>query len=101
MLNDDQLLTEEASRELIKRASVLACECPRHLVNILRAVREFEIYERGCVNRSPQDRETHEWLYMAARNLDQMLSSTIVQLARLEGMIDDGNRFVDHPHHKG
>ena len=100
LLNELQLLTSFAEKEILKKASLLDCECPRHLVNILEQVREFQKYELSCQNKSEKDRSTHEWLYQAAINIDQMLSATIIQLARLEGMIDDQNQVVAHPHAK-
>ena len=100
LLDDLQLLTKFASDEIVAKASVLACECPRHLVDILEKVREFQQYELECKNNSDKDRATHEWLYQAAINLDQMLSATIIQLARLEGMIDEQNRIIGHPNAK-
>jgi hypothetical protein len=97
LLNELQLLTDYANAEIVKKASVLDCECPKHLSEILAKVREFQIYEQSCILKNEKDRETHEWLYQAAINLDQMLSTTIIQLARLEGMIDSENRIVQHP----
>lgn len=97
LLDDLQLLTEFAQKEIAMRASVLACECPHHLIDILVKIREFQNYELKCQNNSEKERATHEWLYQAAINVDQMLSATIIQLARLEGMIDDQNRIVNHP----
>jgi len=96
LLDDLQLLTAYAETEIVKQASVLECECPKHLAVILAKVREFQVYEQNCMQRSEEDRETHEWLYQAAINLDQMLSATIIQLARLEGMVDSENRIVKH-----
>lgn len=100
LLNETQLITDYAKKEILEKASVLACECPRHLVDILEKVREFQQYELKCQNSSEKDREVHEWLYQAAINIDQMLSATIIQLARLEGMIDEQNRIVNHPNVK-
>lgn len=96
-LDDQNLLTEFATEELVRRAAILECECPRHLVDILRSVREFQQYEKSCKVNSAKDAETHEWLYQSAVNLDRMLSQTIIQLARLENMIDDQNQIIDHP----
>lgn len=100
LLDERQLLTAHAQTEILKHASVLACECPKHLVDILARVREFQAYEQRCLHRSERDRETHEWLYQASLNLDQLLSATIVQLARLEGMVDGDNRIVSHPNRR-
>lgn len=96
-LDDQNLLTEHATEELVRRAAILQCECPRHLVDILRSIREFQTYEKNCKVNSPKDADTHDWLYQSAINLDRMLSQTIIQLARLENMIDDQNQIIDHP----
>lgn len=96
LLDDLQLLTSFAEKEILAKGSDLACECPRHLVEILAKVREFQQYEIKCQNSSEKDRAIHEWLYQAAVNIDQMLSVTIIQLARLEGMIDEENRILKH-----
>lgn len=97
LLDDLQLLTPYASQEILKRASSLECQCPKHLAEILGRVREFQAYELRCINLSEKDRATHEWLYQAGINIDQLLSATIIQLARLEGMVDADNRIVAHP----
>lgn len=97
LLNDLQLLTQYAENEIIKKAAMLECECPKHLVLILAEIRKFQAYEQTCIARSEKDRETHEWLYQASINLDQMLSATIIQLARLEGMVDSENQIIQHP----
>ena len=97
ILDENLLLTKEASDKIIEKASVLDCECPQHLIDILNSIRDFKKYEQTCINKNDKDKETHEWLYEAATNLDQMVSNTIVQLARLENMIDENNEIVEHP----
>lgn len=97
VLDEDSLLTEAAALELVRLASSVNCECPKHLVTLLNEVRKFEKYELDCVSNSEKDRAIHEWLHTSAVNLDRMLSGTIAQLARLEGMIDENNVIVPHP----
>ncbi|KAB8031010.1 hypothetical protein [Fluviispira multicolorata] len=45
----------------------------------------------------PDDKKTHEWLTISANNLDRLLSSTLLQLARLEGFIDEDNNIKKRP----
>ena len=97
LLDESLLLTPYAQEEIVRRAAVLECECPRYLVQLLTQVREFQAYESNCETQNPKDANIHQWLYASAKNLDQMLSATIIQLARMEGMIDEENRIVDHP----
>lgn len=87
-------LTENALAELAKYADLLDCECPNHLMDILAKVREFEAYTSSCIDKYPKDAATHKWLQKSAANLDSLLSNTIIQLARMEGFVDDDNNFV-------
>jgi hypothetical protein len=97
LLDELSLLTSYAEKAIVEKAAVLECECPRYLVDLLQDVRKFQIYEKNCATTSPKDQEVHNWLYQSAINLDQMLSATIIQLARMEGMINDENQIVEHP----
>lgn len=92
---DRGTLTSQAVTELRKHADMLDCECPTHLLAILERVREFERYTTSCIERYPEDAGTHQWLKAAASNIDSLLSATVVQLARIEGFVDDQNRLVE------
>ena len=35
LLNEKLILNEEAKSDILKKSSVLDCECPKHLINIL------------------------------------------------------------------
>ncbi len=100
ILDQNSQLTPAASEAILSLASSLACECPRYLVKILESVREFKAYEQQCILSHPKDRDIHLWLERSANNFDQMISATICQLARMEGMIDGENRIVSIPHEK-
>ncbi|MBC7386236.1 MAG: hypothetical protein H7301_08775 [Cryobacterium sp.] len=97
ILDENQLLTADAMVSLVSLASDLKCECPKHLVSLLSEVRGFTAHESQCIASSEKDRDTHEWLRQSSVNIDRMLSGTIAQLARLEGMIDSDNAIIQHP----
>ncbi|MFO7848246.1 MAG: hypothetical protein R6V27_16890 [Balneolaceae bacterium] len=94
-VQDGNQISKEAVTELEKHADMIECQCPQKLIDILQMVREFEEYTEECIEKYPEDRDTHKWLKSSAINIDQLLSTTIIQLARFEGFIDEENRIVD------
>jgi len=94
-VEDGSQISEDAVKELEKHADMIECQCPNKLIDILQKVREFEEYTEECIEKYPEDRDTHKWLKSSAINIDQLLSTTIIQLARFEGFIDANNEFVD------
>nr|BFD58182.1 hypothetical protein CKG001_02890 [Bdellovibrio sp. CKG001] len=94
MIFDNGHITPEALAELSRHTDLIECECPAHLMAILAKVREFHDYTTECITKYPKDAATHIWLQTAAKNIDAMLSNTIVQLARMEGFVSEENEFV-------
>ncbi|MEP1938012.1 MAG: hypothetical protein ABJK11_00485 [Balneola sp.] len=94
-VEDGLQISTEAVEELKKHADMIECECPNKLLDILEVVRDFTSYTDDCIEKYPDDRDTHKWLRSSAINLDQLLSTTLIQLARYEGFIDSNNQIVD------
>lgn len=94
-VEDGSQLSEEALNELDKHADMIECECPSQLMGILDKVREFTEYTDQCIEKYPEDKATHKWLKSSALNLDQLISTTLIQLARIEGFINEDNEIVD------
>lgn len=95
LVEDGSQISEEAVKELRKHADMIECECPTKLMDILETVRDFTDYTTQCIEKYPEDRDTHKWLRSSSMNLDQLLSTTIIQLARFEGFINEDNEIVD------
>ena len=89
------ILTDEAMEQFEKRGSSVPCECPEHLVALLRQAKEFTKYQQDCLLNDPSDKIVHEWLKTSSINLEHLISSTIVTLARMEGMLDDNNEMIN------
>lgn len=89
------ILTEKALQELKTKGRSVSCECPAHLIEILKSIKDFTQYQEKCVTEKPADKLTHEWLKATSLTLEHLVSSTIVNLARLEGMIDEENKIQD------
>ncbi len=94
-ITDGTQISNEAANELRKHADMIECQCPNKLLDILDVVRDFTRYTEDCIEKYPEDRDTHKWLKSSAINIDQLLSTTLVHLARYEGFIDENNNIVD------
>lgn len=94
-VEDGVQISEEAVEELKKHADMIECECPAKLMQILEQVREFTKYTEQCIEKYPEDKATHKWLKSSSMNIDQLLSTTLVQLARYEGFINENNEIVE------
>lgn len=64
----------------------LACECPRHVAELLMQLSSFESYSAGCVNRSPADAELHAYLQQVAGASRVLFESALERVARHEGL---------------
>jgi Mg2+ and Co2+ transporter CorA len=94
-VEDGSQISEEAIEELEKHTDMIECECPSRLMEILEMVRKFTDYTSECIEKYPEDEATHRWLRSSSMNIDQLLSTTLIQLARLEGFIDENNQIID------
>lgn len=94
-VEDGNQISEEAVQELRKHADMIECECPAKLMEILDKVRDFTAYTEDCIEKYPDDEATHRWLKSSAMNLDQLISTTLIQLARFEGFINEHNEIVE------
>jgi hypothetical protein len=94
-VEDGSQISEKAVEELKKYADMIECECPARLMQILEQVREFTKYTEECIEKYPEDKATHKWLKSSSMNIDQLLSTTLIQLARYEGFINEDNEIVE------
>lgn len=66
--------------------SGLACECPKHLAELLMMVGSFERYSAQCASRNADDAQLHNDLEHAAGHARAILEGAMEQLARAEGL---------------
>lgn len=86
-LSDEQLIAISESIHII------ACECPSYLIRLLQEVREFSRYTNECIERFPEDVETHKFLSSRAKQMELLLSSTILEFLHKENLLDENNRL--------
>jgi MerR family transcriptional regulator, light-induced transcriptional regulator len=79
---DDKALVDFASR-----SSTIACECPRHVAELLVQLSQFETYSADCQQRSPADAELHAYLRQVAATSRARFESALEQVALHEGLL--------------
>ena len=78
---DDAALTKFAGL-----STTIACECPRHVAELLMQLSNFEAYSADCANRSPADAELHAYLQRVAGLSRALFESALERVARQEGL---------------
>ena len=65
----------------------IACECPRHLSELVSALSAFELYCAQCVDLAPQDAELHAWLHARTGQARGIIEAALERVARHDGLI--------------
>lgn len=67
------------------RSSTIACECPRHLAELVMKLSAFERYSDECTSRSAQDAALHRYLGDVSNRACAMIEAALERVAREEG----------------
>ena len=78
---DDAALIDFAGR-----SSAVACECPRHVAELLVQLSHFERYSAECENRNTADAALHAYLHRVAAGARASFESALERVALEEGM---------------
>ena len=68
-------------------SSTIACECPRHVADLLMQLARFEAYSAECEQRSPADAELHTYLRQVAAASRARFEAALEHVALHEGLI--------------
>jgi MerR family transcriptional regulator, light-induced transcriptional regulator len=64
----------------------LACECPKHVAELLMQLSSFESYSANCLHQSPQDAELHSYLQHVAGAARALFEAALERVAQHEGL---------------
>ncbi len=78
---DDAALAAFASR-----TSAVACECPRHVADLLVQLAHFESYSADCLNRNAPDAQLHAYLRQLAARSRTAFETALEHVALHEGL---------------
>jgi hypothetical protein len=89
---DDAALADFASL-----SSTVACECPRHVAELLVQLSQFEAYSAACEDRSPADAEVHAYLGKVAAGSRARFEAALEHVALHEGLLLPSSRPLSQP----
>ena len=78
---------DAALAEFAGRASTIACECPRHVAELLVQLSRFETYSAECAHRSAADADLHRYLRRVAAASRAQFEAALEHVALHEGLI--------------
>lgn len=78
---DDATLSELASM-----STTIACECPRHVAELLLQLTRFEAYSAECENRSAADAALHAYLRQVTGAARAQFETALERVAAAEGL---------------
>lgn len=78
---------DAALADIAGLSSTIACECPRHVAEILMQLSHFEAYSAECRNRSPADAELHAYLAGVAASARAKFEEALERVAMHEGLL--------------
>lgn len=78
--------SDEALVRLAEQPSSVACECPRHLAEIVTQLAGFERYSADCLSRSPADAALHRHLSALAGTARALFEQALERVAVAEGL---------------
>ncbi len=68
-------------------SSTIACECPRHVAELLMQLSHFEAYSIECQHRNAADAELHAHLQQVAASARSLFEAALERVALHEGLI--------------
>lgn len=82
----ERVFSAEQLHSVSKIASVIQCECPRHLASLLSGLAAFEEYSRQCENRNEADAKLHAFLYQETANCRLRMEKALQHLLEAENI---------------
>ena len=73
------------------QSTTVACECPRHVAELLMQLSQFERYSAQCANRNVADAQLHQYLQQLTSESRQRFEAALTRIAIHEGMISENS----------
>ena len=78
---------DDALADIAGLSSTIACECPRHVAELLVQLSQFEAYSAECEHRSAADAQLHAYLKQVAAASRSLFEAALEHVAVHEGLI--------------
>jgi DNA-binding transcriptional MerR regulator len=81
-----RILDDALLETLANAAPAVQCECPHHLVDIVRTLTQFEMYSAECENRDDEDAALHAKLRRTTSAARGIFERALIEVAEYEGI---------------
>ncbi len=78
---------DAALAELAGLSTTIACECPRHVAELLLQLTHFEAYSAECESLGPTDAALHAYLHRIAGTARALFEEALEAIAIHEGLV--------------
>ncbi len=78
---------DAALADFARRSTTTACECPRHVAELLMQLAHFEAYSAECAHRHAADAALHADLHHLAARSRSQFEAALAQVALHEGVL--------------
>jgi len=72
----------------------VACECPKHMAELITLLGQFEAYSADCESRQPADVALHAYLYRVAGHARALMEEGLATVAMAEGVAVPGRKMA-------
>ncbi len=79
--------------DIAMMSPALACECPRHVAELIIELSDFEAYSEQCEISKPDDAVVHRMLRRTAATARSFFEDALVDLAAYEGIEIEGDEL--------
>ena len=76
--------TRKLLSDVAMMSPALACECPRHVAQLIMELSDFEAYSEECENTKPDDAVIHDMLRRTAATSRSLFEDALINLAAHE-----------------
>ncbi len=83
---EPRLLDDDTLARIAKLSTSVDCECPHHLVGIIRTLNQFELYSATCEHRHADDAAVHAMLRASTAQARALMERALIEVAELEGL---------------
>lgn len=78
--------TDDQLQRLGGLSRAVDCECPEHLISLIRNLAAFESYSANCRNRNPTDAALHAYLHRVSAHARALIEEALENVAEVEGL---------------
>lgn len=78
--------SDEELVRIARFSSIVKCECPQHLANLLSSLIAFERYSEQCEDRNPADAALHAYLHRTTAGCRAGMEEALAEVLAQEGI---------------